>query len=293
MKGIDLERYSILAVAKPDERTDLRHGELLCYRTRRVIAGPMMYLYVYPVARRALGKRSREKLGRATREAQERVNRRRNMDRLEQYMHANFDTNDLFLTMTYDDDSMPADLSEVRRDVKNYLARLRYRAKRAGRELKYIYVIELSERRDEDPNSRERWHVHMVLSGADRDTAEDAWPYGYGNSRRLQDSKERFTGIAKYMLKRRASWRTWEKTRNLVRPVERITDRQPSRRRVAMIARDVRQAGKEIFEKLYPDWELIEDADVRVSDYVPGAYIYARMRRRGRTVWRGGRDEGT
>ena len=35
MKGVDLERYSILAVAKPDERTDLRHGELLCYRTRR------------------------------------------------------------------------------------------------------------------------------------------------------------------------------------------------------------------------------------------------------------------
>ena len=242
----------------------------------------MLYISAHPVALYRSGEEARQKLRGVTREAQQRVNRRRSMLRLEQYLHANFSTGDLFLTLTYDDEALPADLEEVRRDIRRYMARLRRAAKRAGTALRYIYVIELSDRRDEDPNARQRWHLHLVLSGVCRETAENLWPHGYANSRRLQDSKERFTGIAKYLLKRRASWRTWERSRNLAEPVVRVADRRLSRRRVAMIARDVRVAGKEIFESLYPGWELIEDVDVRVSDFVPGAYIYARMRRRER-----------
>lgn len=283
--GIDLEKYAILATAKPGEETDLRHRELLCYRTRTVEAGPMLYISAHPVAL-CLQREARERLGKATRESQQHVNRKRSMLHMEQLLHANFDEGDLFLTLTYAPGELPAELEEVRRDLRRYLARLRRAAKRLGTALKYIYVIELSDRRDEDPNARQNWHIHLVLSGVGRETAEAAWPHGYGNSRRLQDSKERFTGIAKYMLKRRASWRTWEHSRNLRAPIERVTDRQPSRRRVSQIARDVRANGKEIFERIYPGWELIEDVDVRVSDYVPGAYIYARMRRLGTRVWR-------
>lgn len=285
MIGHDLERYALLATAQPDAQTDLRHRELLSYRTRTVEAGPMLYISAHPVALYRAREAAREKLRGVTREAQQRINRRRSMLRLEQYLHANFAPGDIFLTLTYDKDELPETVEEVRRDLRRCLARLRRSAKRSGRALKYIYVIELSDRRDEDPGARQNWHVHLVCSGVDRETAEAAWPHGYANSRRLQDSKERFTGIAKYMLKRRASWRTWERSRNLTAPVERVTDRQPSRRRVALLARDVRANGKEILERLYPGWELIEDVDVRVSDYVPGAYIYARMRRRGARVW--------
>lgn len=282
-KGFDLERYAILATEEPDAQTDLRHEALLGYRTRTVEAGPMLYVSAYPIARERPDEETRRKLRGVTREAQQRVNRKRSMLRVEQLIHANFGAGDLFETLTYnDEEEMPATVEEVRHDLKKYLARLRYRARKAGRELKYLYVIELSERSDADPNARQNWHIHLVLSGVSRETAEDCWPHGYGNSRRLQDSKERFTGIAKYMLKRRASWRTWERSRNLKEPVERVTDRAISRRRVALVARDVRANGREIFERIYPGWSLIEDVDVRVSDFVPGAYIYARMRRRGR-----------
>lgn len=289
MRGTDLERYAILATAKPGEETDLRNKELLCYRTRTVEAGPMLYVSAHPVARyMASAAKAREKLGKATKESQQKINRTRATLRLEQYIHANFGTSDWFVTNTYEDGCHPETLEEVRTDVRKYIARMRRCAKRAGKELKYVYVIELSDRRDTDPDAEQRWHVHMVVSGVSRDDAEQLWPHGYANSRGLQDSKERFTGITKYMLKRRASWRTWEKSRNLTPPKERVTDRQPSRRRVGLIARDVRVAGKEIFEKLYPGYELIEDVDVRVSDYVPGAYIYAKLRKRGSYTWRGG-----
>lgn len=289
MRGTDLERYSILATARPGEETDLRHKELLCYRTRAVEAGPMLYVSAHPVAlHMASAARAREKLGKATKESQQKINRTRATLRLEQYIHTNFTTGDWFITNTYEKGCHPETLEEVRTDVRKYIARLRRCAKRAGKELKYVYVIELSDRRDTDPNAEQKWHVHMVATGVSRDDAEQLWPHGYANTKPLQDSKERFTGITKYMLKRRASWRTWEKSRNLIPPKERVTDRQPSRRRVSLIARDVRVAGKEIFEKLYPGYELIEEVDVRVSDYVPGAYIYARLRKRGSYTWRGG-----
>jgi hypothetical protein len=38
--------------------------------------------------------------------------------------------------------------------------------------------------------------------------------------------------------------------------------------------------GKDILEKLYPEYRLEEVPVVKYSDFVAGAYIYARMRRR-------------
>lgn len=279
-RGHDLAAYVLLATTEPDEHTDLRHKGVLGYRTRTVEAGPMLYISAHPVALYRASEEARARLRGVTKEALQRANRQRSMLRMEQYLHANFDQGDLFITLTYRDDELPATVDEVRADIRRYMARLRRATKKAGTVLKYIYVIELSDRRDEDPNARQNWHVHMVLSGICRETAEDAWPHGYANSRRLRDSDERFTGIAKYMLKRRSSWRTWEHSRNLTPPVERVADRQLSRRRVALLARDVRANAREIFERIYPGYRLIDDADVRVSDFVPGAYIYARMRRR-------------
>ena len=67
---------------------------------------------------------------------------------------------------------------------------------------------------------------------------------------------------------------------NLTEPVVRESDRRISRTRLAKIARDVMADGKEILEKLYPEYRLEEVPVVRYSDFVAGAYIYARMRRR-------------
>ena len=284
MRGHDGERYGILAVDKAGQGQEIREEGVMHYRTRTVEAGPMLYVRAYPVYRRAADLReAREKVGRMTGEAMQRVNRTRSALKLEQWIHANFAEHDLFLTLTYAEEYARVGDDEVRRDVQNYIKRLRRKAKKAGKVLKYIYVLELPDRNDGDMRGyRETtgWHVHMVLSGVDRDTAEEAWPYGYGNGRHLKDSKERFTGIAKYMLKRRDSWRSWEHSRNCVEPDVKYTDRRPGKAKIMRLADDVRAYGREIFEKIYTGYELIEDAEVRTSEFVSGAYIYARMRRR-------------
>ena len=46
------------------------------------------------------------------------------------------------------------------------------------------------------------------------------------------------------------------------------------------IAADVRENGVEIFAKLYQEYRLTELPVVRMSDFVAGAYIYARMQKR-------------
>ena len=64
----------------------------------------------------------------------------------------------------------------------------------------------------------------------------------------------------------------------IVRP--RVSDRKVSRRRLALLAEDIMRDGRAILEKLYPGYRVAEPPIVRFSDFVAGAYIYARMRRR-------------
>ena len=72
--------------------------------------------------------------------------------------------------------------------------------------------------------------------------------------------------------------RRWARSKNLKEPEVRVSDRKVSRRRAAAIAADVQANAREILEKIYPGYRL-EQAEVKYSDFVAGAYIYARLRR--------------
>ena len=258
---------------------ELRMEDVRCLRTRQVDAGPVRYVEIYPVIRHRGGARAAR--AKATREAQQRVNRRRAREKVEQLIHMNFDAGDLFLTLTYRDQDARIGDDEVREDVRSYLRKMKRAAKKAGRELKYLYVLELPERQDGDTRGyRESmgWHVHMCLSGVDRDTAEAAWRYGYADAKRLQDSAERFTGIAKYMTKRRDSKRMWARSRNLKEPEVRVTDRRPAKAVMDRVARSARSEGREILQQIFPGYVCMEDPTVSMSD-LGGAYIRIRMRR--------------
>ena len=68
-------------------------------------------------------------------------------------------------------------------------------------------------------------------------------------------------------------------SRNLKIVQPRISDRKVSRRRLSKLAANVMSDGRDILEEIYKGYQL---AEVRVtySDFVAGAYVYARMRRR-------------
>lgn len=76
-----------------------------------------------------------------TPEEMKRINERNCIRTLRRKIQANFDEEDLFLTLTYKAASRP-DVKEARKRLKNFLNRLRKIWKKEGQKLKYIVVTE-------------------------------------------------------------------------------------------------------------------------------------------------------
>ena len=179
------------------------------------------------------------------------------------------------------------DEDDARRQIKNYIARIRRLIKRKGgnpRDFKYIYVIESTkEPRDDDFESLPaRYHYHMIVSSMGILTIDDLnalWAYGYVKAEPLDFRFNGLEGLCNYITKQRKFTRRWAHSKNLKEPDVKTSDRKISRRRAAAIAADVQARAREILESIYPGY-VLEQAEVKYSDFVSGAYIYARLRRR-------------
>ena len=205
----------------------------------------------------------------------------------------------------------PQDEEDARRIFRNFINRVKRYIKRCGRDpkqLKYLYVLEKTkEPRDGDVNALPaHFHYHVVLSGCgclDIKKINELWGYGYTKCEPVDMRFNGLKGFATYVAKRiekqnnkphkngfttrktekkeRKSRKTrWACSQNMQQPEITVSDRRISRRKLSQIARDIQYAGKEILEKLYPEYQLQEVPEVKYSDFVAGAYIYARMRRR-------------
>lgn len=204
----------------------------------------------------------------------------------------------------------PRDEAQAQDNVRRFIRALRALVKKKGgdvKALKYLYVTEETNSRHPDPAYEQaRYHHHMFISreagnGVEltRDEIEQTWaqmPFASGRTRCEYLQPDRVTGLsgaARYFMKsekgeegrRDKNGRTtrphrYAGSKNLKKPQPLTADRKISRRRVQRLAEDVRKNAKEIFEKLYPAYVLYEEPTVRTSDYVAGAYIYARMVRR-------------
>lgn len=204
----------------------------------------------------------------------------------------------------------PKDEIEAQSNVRKFIRALRVLVRRKGGEvkkLKYLYVTEETYTRHPDPAyDRARYHHHMLItrevgSGVilTRDEIEQLWqdmPFASGRVRcdRLQpDTNNGLSAVAQYLVKQekgetlvtekgaRKNQHRYAGSKNLKKPKPTVADHKISKRRVQHLATDVRANAKDIFESLYPGYKLCEEPTVRTSDYVEGAYIYAKMIRKG------------
>lgn len=204
----------------------------------------------------------------------------------------------------------PKDEIEAQSNVRKFIRALRALVRRKGGEvkkLKYLYVTEETYTRHPDPAyDRARYHHHMLItrevgSGVrlTRDEIEQLWqdmPFASGRVRcdRLQpDTNNGLSAVAQYLVKQekgetlvtengaRKNQHRYAGSKNLKKPKPTVADHKISKRRVQHLATDVRANAKDIFESLYPGYKLCEEPTVRTSDYVEGAYIYAKMIRKG------------
>lgn len=305
----DADRHAVLAAVYEKEGTGVNHDGVGAYRTKLVRAGDMIYVSCYPLI--SIGRlreqdaalKAMKEDGRfRTRLKYAKYNNRRRVEAFEQLAHANFGAGDFHVSCTYDpagpgiypSEREAIDREQAKKDVRNYLRRIRRMLARHGcdlQEFRWICVTVTKEHDREAPRPfPDTHHHHLLMHGvpeALRGEAERLWMHGFCNADRLQPNDTGIAEVSGYIARQegRANGdhapgeKSFTSSRNLKKPAVTTSDSRISRRRVAQIAADVRANAAEIFAALYPDCRLVEWPRVEMSDFVAGAYIHARLKR--------------
>jgi hypothetical protein len=119
---------------------DLRMNSNYVYMRKKVTSGDMVEIEVYPIWK-CKHNMTRSKQKNESKESQKKLNKKNSEKKVIRLINTNFEKDDLFITLTYEDGYLP-DEKTARKDIQNYIRRLkRYREKNGLPELKYIYSI--------------------------------------------------------------------------------------------------------------------------------------------------------
>ena len=213
--------------------------------------------------------------------AQRNLNNKRAQRYFVRLVHSNFTEEDLYLDLTYEGENLPSTRKEVKRDIKNYIERLkRFRKKMGLSPLKYIYVVS-----NTDNNGNQvRLHCHMIINGMDRDAAERLWAHSRCNSDRLQFDEYGVTGKSLYMARQAAATKeddlgkgekTWGYSLGLIKPEPIVSDKAITATMAEKIMRNPED--RALFEKMYAGWTF---TDCKIEeDLINGTRFYIRLRK--------------
>ena len=236
-------------------------------RERLFRCGDFLEGDIYPVFQQA-GKRQRRY--RATSEVQQKLNLKNSRKKLLRLMRANFEEDDLHLTLTFREN--PEDNREAERRISNFLQRIRLKYKSSGIELRYLRVTE--------QGKNGRFHVHIIITGdIDRDILERLWGHGYANAHRLQYENDGLSGLSNYLTKERVNFRRWSGSKNLIRPEPEQHDGRIEVSGAEALAEMI-EAGDAYayFENAYPGYALISCSAER-NGINRGVYLQFEMRK--------------
>lgn len=246
------------------------------YREKKIISGPMFEVEIFPISLKERNK-SRKKKSKESVPEMKNLNDKNAKKHLIRLVNTNFNNKDIAIYLSYTDKTLPKTESEARTDINNYLRRVkRYRQKNGLPPLKYIAVIEYIEPDKFDKRKRVRMHHHLIMSGMDRDTAEQLWGKGRANARRLQADDYGYEGLARYVTKDPNGNRRWTQSKNLKKPkYPRPNDSKYNKRMVEKMAHYCDD--KELFEKKYPGYTFLE-CKVEVNKLTDAVSLYIKMR---------------
>lgn len=253
------------------------------------LSGKLLEVDFYPVWKN--GHRVPEKMPALSLPEQIKYNHRQCEKRLIRLVNANFDDQDIIMHPTYSSENAPLDEERARKDLKNYLARvkrkriselkkviklldelpqtatfesLRQKLTAQKRKLeqpfKYIYVIETVIYQRGIYKGLQNYHFHLfVTGGLDRTVYEDMWKGGIRtNADRFQPKKYGPEAIAKYMAKsHRSGSKAYVCSRNIEDPDEKIKKSRLTPGGVEKLAKQ-RSDDKEYWEKRHKGYRLLE-----------------------------------
>ena len=132
-------------------------------------------------------------------------------------MAANFSLGDLFVTLTYDDKSLPMERAAAVKLLRRWVDQMRAEYRRQGLTLRYIYTTE-------NVHGNGRYHHHIVMNRIDnaKEAIQAQWPQGHIDIEYINDLD--YTPLAKYFTKegndkgRKLGQQTWTPSRGLRKP---------------------------------------------------------------------------
>lgn len=184
---------------------------------RITVAGPLVIETVYPVVNPSDSRGVRAGKKAMSSEAQRRMNHKYTWQRLELILAANFGVNDIYATLSYDDDHHPATRERALADTKAFWKKLRKARLEKGQELRYVSV-------PEHKHGEGRWHHHVFINstGKDYDLIRRMWPKGNIEFRRIRiDREKNYETLARYLCKEerdKVGQHLWAGSRNLRKP---------------------------------------------------------------------------
>lgn len=189
-------------------------------RLTQIRAGRLVTAVLYTQATAADEPHVRAAKLKISSEARQRLNHRASWEKLEALAAANFDKDDLFVTLTYRDMDLPHSREQALRCLNDFLRELRAVRAIRGHELLYIKNAEHML----DTGEEGRWHHHLMINatGADYEEIRSLWAK-YGDNVDFQPLLGEgwdYEARARYMCKERppAGKQTWTPSRNLKRP---------------------------------------------------------------------------
>ena len=124
-------------------------------------------------------------------------NEREAVKNLARVINCNFGAGDLWLTLTYSPDRLPADIQAAKKDLSGFVRRVRriFYAEH-GRNPRYVISTSRTDPRTGEPV---RLHHHIVMERAAYETICQLWPQE-DITYRLMDGRGDYTGIARYIV---------------------------------------------------------------------------------------------
>lgn len=265
------------------------HNRKMIYALKEIIAGNQLEIEIYPEFIKVEDIPEGGRIKKDNSAAQRKLNDKNSRKYLERLINENFNRDGIWITLTYSRENEPVDIEEAKKNMQNYIKRLRYRRRKLGLpEIKYVYVIEYS------PECKIRFHHHLVMDGElDQDTVEKTWKLGKRNeTRRLEPDEYGLTGMAKYITKeqhRNKGEKRWSCSTNLRKPkIRKVHSKRPTAKQGTYktiekyVNRFVQDRGlvEEQMRKWYPEY-VFTDSEVRYNGVNRMFYVRARMRRAG------------
>lgn len=188
------------------------------YIESRCIAGKTIEIEKYYSSRYKKKGISRSERKQLTREEQKKVNSRQAEKKLRRILNANFGGGDLHVVLDYRKDERPATKEEMKEDFRKFIRKLRGEYKKAGKELKYVNVMEVG--------SKGARHHHIVLNEIDVKIISKLWEKGRAHYNPLDETGQ-YKKLASYLIKytdkvlgteEEIQGRRWGSSKNLIHP---------------------------------------------------------------------------